>query len=63
MKDIISIIIQQVKLKSPDLLAFIIILILFYFGAILAKSIFNKLASKTTIEKSKIFQEMYLFVC
>jgi len=56
MKDIISIIIQQIKEKSPDILAFFTILILFYLGAILAKRIFNKLALKTTIEKSKIFQ-------
>ena len=55
MWDIIQIIIQQIKSKSPDIIAFIIILICFYGGAIIAKRIFMKLAEKSTQEQSKVF--------
>ena len=55
MRDIIPIIIQQIKSKSPEIIAFIIILICFYGGAIIAKRIFIKLAEKSTQEQSKVF--------
>ena len=47
MWDIIPIIIQQIKSKSPDIIAFIVILICFYGGAIFTKRIFIKLAEKS----------------
>ena len=55
MWDIIPIIIQQIKSKSPDIIAFIVILTCFYGGAIIAKRIFIKLAEKSTQEQSKVF--------
>ena len=55
MRDIIPIIIQQIKSKSPDIIAFFVILICFYGGAIIANRIFIKLAEKSTQEQSKVF--------
>ena len=59
MWDIIPIIIQQLKSKSPDIIAFIVILICFYGGAIIAKRIFIKLAENKVEIQNFIWHSYY----